>query len=141
MRNEIRAGGDGVLCWNREAVAEFVDANNAREARFAERNPDLVVSDGLIRCYGCEVQEHGYGTRCTAVLTRTLYALPDEIAPRPADAAGSLLTVPGLLTLKPDSGSLSSSTNGEVRPTAPPPASSAAAEPKRAGLRGLFGRS
>ena len=38
----------------------------------------------------------GFG--CTAELTRTLYAVAGEVAPRAADAAGSLADITGLRT-------------------------------------------
>jgi hypothetical protein len=108
VQNDIRTGGDGVRCWNAEAIGAYVAGINEREARLTRDNPDVVVKPGRISCYGCEVQDYGYGTRCTAALTRTYYLISGEIPPRPADAAGSLLEIPGLKTLKPDSGLLSS---------------------------------
>jgi len=108
VQNDIRAGGDGVLCWNTAAIGAYVAGINDREARLTKDNPDVVVKPGRMSCYGCEVQEYGYGTRCTAQLTRTYYVIAGEIPPRAADAAGSLLEIPGLTTLKPDSGLLSS---------------------------------
>jgi hypothetical protein len=108
VQNDIRAGGDGVLCWNKAAIGDYVAGINDREARLTRDNPDVVVKPGLISCYGCEVQDYGYGTRCTAQLRRTYYVIAGEIPPRAADAAGSLLEIPGLNTLKPDSGLLSS---------------------------------
>ena len=98
MRVDIRSGGDGVACWNGDAVRAFAGRATEREERLAAANPDLVVSQGQVKCYGCEVMEHGYGTRCTAVLTLTLYSVEGEIAPREADAKGSLLDVPGLVS-------------------------------------------
>ena len=76
--------------------------------------------------------DHGYGTRCTAVLTHTLYSIEGEIEPRAADAAGSLLEIPGLVS-KID-------TPAEV---ADPPGAAAVPEPApsvRGGLRRLIGR-
>ncbi len=108
MQNDIRAGGDGVACWNTHAIGTYVAGINDREARLTTNNPDLVAKPGRISCYGCEVQEYGYGTRCTAQLTRTYYLVTGEIPPRAADAAGSLQEIPGLTSLKPQSGLLSS---------------------------------
>ena len=90
MRVEIKQGGDGVACWNAEAIAAYAAAADAREAALAAANPDLVVTPGLVKCYGCETLEFDMGFGCTGKLTRTLYAVAGEVAPRPADAAGSL---------------------------------------------------
>jgi hypothetical protein len=98
MRVDIRSGGDGVACWNAEAVRAYAARATAREEQLAAANPDLVVTTGQVKCYGCEVMDHGYGTRCTAVLTHTLYSIEGEIEPRAADAGGSLLEIPGLVS-------------------------------------------
>jgi len=98
MRVEIRSGGDGVACWNGDAVRAYAGRATEREERLDAANPDLVVTPGQVKCYGCEVMDHGYGTRCTAVLTHGLYGVEGEIAPRAADAAGSLLDIPGLVS-------------------------------------------
>jgi hypothetical protein len=108
VQNDIRAGGDGVQCWNAQAISAYVAGINDREARLSKDNPDVVVRTGRISCYGCEVLDYGYGTRCTAQLTRTYYVITGEIPPRAADAPGSLLDIPGLTSLKPDSGLLNS---------------------------------
>jgi hypothetical protein len=42
------------------------------------------------------VNDFALGIRCTAELTRTLYAVAGEVAPRAADASGSLADIPGL---------------------------------------------
>jgi hypothetical protein len=102
MRVGIKDGGDGVRCWNREAVLAYADQVNSREAQIAQRNPDVVVLPGRLVCYGCEVMEYDYGVRCTAELRRTLYAVEGEIEPRAEDAKRSLADVPGLLTRAPD---------------------------------------
>ena len=96
MRVEIKQGGDGVACWNAEAIAAYAAAADAREAALVAANPDLVVTPGLVKCYGCQVNDFDLGIRCTAELTRTLYAVAGEVAPRPADAAGSLADIPHL---------------------------------------------
>lgn len=96
MRVDIKDGGDGVACWNAEAISAYAAAVDAREAALTAANPDLVVTSGLVKCYGCETLEFGMGTGCTAKLTRTLYAVAGEVAPRPADAAGSLADIAGL---------------------------------------------
>ncbi|HEY5820452.1 MAG TPA: hypothetical protein VIT20_00660 [Propionibacteriaceae bacterium] len=132
MRVETKDGGDGVRCWNVEAVKAYADGVNEKEQSLAQRNPDLVLVPGRLWCYGCEVMEYDYGIKCTAQLTHTLYTIPDEIAPRKADAAGSLGEIPGLATLAPP----------EVTVAAPatPEPSAAGGQGKRAGLRSLFGR-
>jgi hypothetical protein len=96
MRVDIKQGGDGFACWNSEAIHEFAAAADAREAGLAAANPDLVVTSGRVKCYGCQVLEFDMGLRCTAELTRTLYAVADEVAPRAADATGSLADIDGL---------------------------------------------
>lgn len=98
MRVDIRNGGDGVACWNGDAVRAYAARVTSREEQLAAANPDLVVTTGQVKCYGCEVMDHGYGTRCTAVLTHPLYSVEDAVAPRAADAAGSLLEIPGLVS-------------------------------------------
>jgi hypothetical protein len=129
MRVDIKSGGDGVACWNANAIAEYAAAIDAREAGLAAANPDLVITPGLVKCYGCEVMEYDMGTRCTAELTRTLYAVVDEVAPRKADASASLSEIPGLLTR----------IEAETPVVAEEP--EAAPEPaRRTGLLGLLGR-
>ena len=98
MRVDIRSGGDGVACWNGDAVRAYAAGVTQCEDRLRSANPDLVVTAGQVKCYGCEVMDHGYGTRCTAVLTHPLYSVEGEIAPRPQDAAGSLLEVAGFVS-------------------------------------------
>jgi hypothetical protein len=141
MRVEIRSGGDGVACWNGDAVRAFAAKATEREERLASRNPDLVVDQGQVKCYGCEVMEHGYGTRCTAVMTLTLYSVEGEIAPREADAKGSLLDIPGLVSKIETPAELEHA----AQTTAPAPAASQTgrSEPApsvRGGLRRLIGR-
>ena len=138
MRVDIRSGGDGVACWNDEAVRSYAAGVTAREEQLADRNPDLVITPGQLKCYGCEVMEHGYGTRCTAVLTHPLYSVEGEIMPRATDAAGSLLEVPGLISKIDTPAEVAGSTAA-----APAPAATAAPEraaPGRSGLRRLIGR-
>lgn len=98
MRVDIRSGGDGVACWNGDAIRSYAAGITQREDQLAANNPDLVIATGQVKCYGCEVMDHGYGTRCTAVLTHALYSIENEVAPRPQDAAGSLLEIPGLVS-------------------------------------------
>lgn len=137
MRVEIKSGGDGVLCWNVEAVQAYAASVTENESRLGSNNPDLVVQPGRISCYGCEVMEHGYGTKCTARLTKTLYAVEGEIAPRSEDANGSLAEVPGLLTRAPENVDVAPT----IEPVLPEPTSApSGAAPKRSGLRNLFGR-
>jgi len=102
MRVEIRAGGDGVACWNSQAIHAYAAGVNEREGLLAGQNPDLVVIPGIVKCYGCEVQEYDYGTKCTAQIIKTLYTVAGEIAPRAADAEGWHREVPGLATIKPE---------------------------------------
>ena len=130
MRVDIRSGGDGVACWNGDAVRAYAGRATAREEQLAAANPDLVITTGQVKCYGCEVMDHGYGTRCTAVLTHALYSVEGEVAPRAQDAAGSLLEIPGLVS-KID-------TPPEVAD--PVPAAQEPAAPARGGLRRLIGR-
>jgi hypothetical protein len=149
MRVEIKEGGDGVACWNAEPVQRFADANTAVEQEISGANPDVDVVEGSIRCYGCEVQEYHYGTKCTAMLTKTLFVVRGQIEPRPEDAKGSLLEIEGLKGTQPESKGLGSH-NGPVEP--PTPAATASGgerrlaqeppdrEPRKTGLRGMFGR-
>jgi hypothetical protein len=137
VRVDIRSGGDGVACWNSDAVRAYAARVTQREEQLAAANPDLVITTGQVKCYGCEVMDHGYGTRCTAVLTHALYSVEGEIAPRPQDAAGSLLEVAGFVSKV--------ETPAEV--AGPPPASTRAqdegttgATTVRGGLRRLIGR-
>ena len=148
MRTEIRSGGDGVACWNGDAVRAFTAKASEREERLAAANPDLVVNQGQVKCYGCEVMEHGYGTRCTAVLTLTLYSVEGEIQPREADAKGSLLDIPGLVSKIDTPAELETHTPAAATSSSAPSSSSAngssgRAEPApsvRGGLRRLIGR-
>lgn len=138
MRVETKDGGDGVRCWNREAIQSYTDAVDARERQLAGRNPDLTLLPGLVKCYGCEVMEHDYGTKCTASLTRTRYAVGGEIEPRADDAQASLAEIPGLLTRAPDVLAAAKATPGpEVteRPMTLPQ------QPQAPARRKLFGRS
>jgi hypothetical protein len=143
MRAEIRSGGDGVACWNDQAILSYVDRVTAREQQLAQRNPDLVVIPGTISCFGCETQEYGYGTKCTAQIVKTTYAVADEIKPRAADAAGWHREIPGLLTIRPDSATGTS--EPPVAPATDQPARPGSSENvtknTRSGRRGLFGRS
>ena len=137
MRVDIRSGGDGVACWNGDAVRAYCGRATEREQRLAAANPDLVVAEGQVKCYGCEVMEHGYGTRCTAVMTLTLYSVEGEIMPREADAKGSLLDIPGLVS------KIETPTELETAPAAaaaPPTARPEPAPSVRGGLRRLIGR-
>jgi hypothetical protein len=140
MRVEIRSGGDGVACWNERAIRAHADATTEREARLSAGNPDLVVIPGRITCYGCESQEYGYGTKCTAEITKTLYAVAGEVQPRAADAVGWHREIPGLLTIRPDDGGQEPGTNRPAARSVPDPPAAAAPE-KRSGARRLFGRS
>lgn len=128
MRVEIRTGGDGVACWNGQAIREYAAGVDQREQQLAAANPDLTVLAGQVKCYGCEVMEYDYGTRCTATLTRTRYTVEGEIAPRPEDAAGSLLDIPGLVS------------KIETPSTATTLDHQPAAAPARSGFRRLIGR-
>ena len=144
MRVEIKQGGDGVACWNAEAIAAYAAAADAREAALAAANPDLVVTPGLVKCYGCETLEFDMGFGCTGKLTRTLYAVTGEVAPRPADAAGSLRVIPHLQGRIDAEDAVERIP--EVRAAAPAaPATTTAplppsAPPRRSGLKGLLGR-
>ena len=153
MRVDIKEGGDGVACWNAEPIAAYAAAIDAREAALASANPDLDVTPGRVKCYGCQVNDFALGSRCTAELTRTLYAVTGEVAPRPADAVGSLADITGLRNRIDTADAVT-----QVRATAPaaPPAQDQADEPRlappprvapppsaaprRAGLKGLLGR-
>jgi hypothetical protein len=154
MHVGIKDGGDGVPCWNREAVMAYADQVNRREQHVAERNPDVVVLSGRLVCYGCEVMEYDYGIKCTASLTRTRYAVEGETEPRTEDAAGSLLEVEGLRNRAPaelheqvrsrEKASAATSPSGAgAGPAAPPttlPPHPGRDDSRRGGLRGLFGR-
>jgi hypothetical protein len=138
MQVEIRTGGGGVECWNAEAITRFAAEVDEREAQLAQANPDLAVLPGRVKCYGCMIQDYGYGIRCSAELTRTRYAVRGELEPRLQDAAANHLEIPALLTIKPG-------TEGVASPE-PAAASSAAAAhvppapARRSGLRQLFHR-
>ena len=103
---------------------------------------------GRLVCYGCEVMDYDYGVKCTAVLTRTRYAVAGEIEPRSEDAKGSLLDIAGFRGRAP--GEVETQVKQAQRPEptttgpgAPPGAhrtAPASAETKRSGLRGLFNR-
>lgn len=148
MRVEIKQGGDGVACWNAEAIAAYAVAADAREAALAAANPDLVVTPGLVKCYGCETLEFDMGFGCTGKLTRTLYAVAGEVAPRAADAAGSLSDIAHLqgridaadaVERVPEVRAAAPATPAPTPTptTAPLPPS---APPRRSGLKGLLGR-
>ncbi|HYI57847.1 MAG TPA: hypothetical protein VEX66_06740 [Microlunatus sp.] len=144
MRVEIKQGGDGVACWNAEAIAAYAASVDVREAALAAANPDLVVTPGLVKCYGCERLEFDMGFGCTAKLTRTLYAVADEVAPRPADAAGSLADIAGLQGRidADDAVEQVPATHAAepVAPVAPVPPAAPSAPARRSGLKGLLGR-
>lgn len=152
MRLGTKDGGDGVHCWNREAVTAHVDQVNARETEIAEANPDVVVLPGQLVCYGCEVMDYDYGVKCTASLTRTRYAVQGQLQPRPEDAVGSLSDVVGLRHRAPDEvAARVKSSDLAGTPAAPAAASagsasastgSSVAAPRAEGRRrrGLFGR-
>ena len=132
MRVGTKDGGDGVRCWNREAVTRYAEQVNSREAQVAQANPDVVVLPGRLVCYGCEVMEYDYGIRCTAELTLTRYAVRDELAPKPADAVASLNQIPDFLLRAPEA--------VEKEAETPPAPVQTYAPGKKPGLRGLFGR-
>jgi hypothetical protein len=155
MRVGTKDGGDGVRCWNKEAVTAYVDQVNAREALVDRNNPDVVVLPGQLICYGCEVMEFDYGVKCTAVLTRTRYAVEGEIPPRPEDAVGSLRDIVGLRSRAPEevvasvaapslaaSGSSTGTSSASTPSGAAQPAASSPPQPdgKRGGIRGLLRR-
>ena len=50
MQVEIREGGDGVACWNADAIAQYAAGVDDREAQFRAANPDLVITAGRIFC-------------------------------------------------------------------------------------------
>ena len=131
MRVDIRTGGDGVACWNAQAVRDYAAAVDEREQRLGAANPDLVVLSGQIKCYGCEVMDYGYGTRCTASLTKSRYGVRDEVQPRSEDMTGSLSEIPGLVS-KLDAPA--------TEPSAAPTAPTSPPTPARSGLRRLIGR-
>jgi hypothetical protein len=146
MRVDIKEGGDGVACWNAEAITAYAAAVDAREAALASANPDLDVTPGLVKCYGCQVNDFALGIRCTAELTRTLYAVAGEVAPRAADASGSLADIPGLRSrveetevtpLAPVSAPPAPATSRPEELTSPVPP---AAPERRGGLSRLLGR-
>jgi hypothetical protein len=144
MRVEIKQGGDGVSCWNADAIAAYAAAVDAREATLAAANPDLVVTPGLVKCYGCEQLEFDMGFGCTAKLTRTLYAVADEVAPRSADAAGSLSDITHLQgridaadAVERVPATHAAAPVAPVAPSAPVPSS---VPGRRSGLKGLLGR-
>ena len=153
MRVDIKEGGDGVACWNAEAIVAYAVAADAREAALASANPDLDVTPGRVKCYGCQVNDFALGIRCTAELTRTLYAVTGEVAPRPADAVGSLADITGLrnridsedavaqVRETAPAAPVGQAPAAEARPTTPTlaPAPPSAA-PRRSGLKGLLGR-
>lgn len=147
MRVYIKDGGDGVACWNTEAVRSYAAGIDAEEARLARDNPDVVVSPGQFRCYGCERLEWEDGARCTAELTVTLYGVKDQIPPRLADASASLQVVPGLRSRLLDEEAVP--VNASTQPdhatsrapsVAPKWKEPPEAEPRKVGLRGLLGR-
>lgn len=160
MRVDKKDGGDGVACWNTEAVRSYAAEIDADEARLARDNPDVVVTSGLFRCYGCEKLEWEDGTRCTAELTLTLYRIKGQVAPRSADASASLQVIPGLRSRILDDEAVAAPETAtattppsRVSPaapsTSPKPLASAKptpwkeppeAEPRKTGLRGLLGR-
>jgi len=141
MRVGIKEGGDGVACWNAEAIADYAAAIDAREAALAAANPDLVVTPGLVKCYGCEKLEFDMGIGCTAMLTRTLYSVADEVAPRPADAAGSLSDIAGLRGRIDAASAVDQVPEAHETAAAPAPAPvPPSAPPRRSGLKGLLGR-
>ena len=158
MHVGIKNGGDGVACWNRQAVMTYADQVNRREQQVAEQNPDVVVLPGRLVCYGCEVMEFDYGVKCTASLTRTRYAVRGETEPRAEDAAGSLLEIEGLRSRAPSevheqvrerekASAVSAPSSSPPATSSPSPSSSSALPPhpgrdetRRSGLRGLFNR-
>ena len=147
MHVGIKDGGDGVRCWNRQAVAAYAEQVNRREAEIAQQNPDVVVLPGRLVCYGCEVMEYDYGIKCTASLTRTRYSVQGEIEPRAEDARGSLLEIEGLRSrapadVQPEPAARQPVATGSTAATPPPgpAADRSPADAKRSGLRGLFGR-
>jgi hypothetical protein len=156
MHVGIKDGGDGVACWNQQAVLAYADQVNRREQQVAEHNPDVVVLPGKVVCYGCEVMEFDYGVKCTASLTRTRYAVQGETEPRAEDAAGSLLEIDGLRSRAPaevhqqvrdrETAPVASTPSSSATSPATPSSSTALPphpgrdETRRSGLRGLFNR-
>lgn len=154
MHVAVKDGGDGVPCWNRQAVTAYGQQVNRREQQVAEHNPDVVVLPGRLACYGCEVMEFDYGVKCTASLTRTRYAVRGETEPRTEDAVGSLLEVDGLLSRAPaelheqvrsreKAPAAATPTGAGARPAAQPstlPPHPGRDDSRRGGLRGLFNR-
>lgn len=149
MQVGIKDGGDGVRCWNAQAVTSYADEVNRREHQLAEANPDVTVLPGRLVCYGCEVMEYDYGVKCTATLTLTRYAVEGELEPRAEDAKGSLLEISGFRGRAPAEVEAEAK-SAELASSAGRPAAAAAAgasapaaahpEPRRSGLRGLFNR-
>jgi hypothetical protein len=146
MQVDIKEGGDGVACWNAEAITAYAAATDARETALASANPDLVVTPGRVKCYGCQVNDFALGIRCTAELTRTLYAVAGEVAPRAADASGSLADIPGLRSRveETDAAPLVAVVTPAAPVTSRPQGSRAplppAAPERRSGLSRLLGR-
>ncbi len=142
MQVGIKDGGDGVRCWNAAAIASYADEVNRREQQVTQHNPDVAVLPGRLVCYGCEVMEYDYGVKCTATLTRTRYAVQDEIEPRAEDAKGSLLDIRGFEGRAPaDIEAEAKATTASAAPSSSsytPPAQ--APDSRRSGLRGLFNR-
>jgi hypothetical protein len=133
MRVDIRTGGDGVACWNEQAIRAYAAEVDQREERLTSANPDLVILPGQVKCYGCEVMEYDYGTRCTATMTKPRFAVEGEIQPRAEDAAGSLLEIPGFVT-KIETPATATSVDHTAA------AAAASTPPARSGLRRLIGR-
>ncbi len=96
MKVGIQRGGDGVLCWNGEAIRAYAAGVDQREQAVSAANPDVEVLPGTVTCHGCVALEYDNGAQCTAELHRTLYRVRGEVGPRPADAAAPLREVPGL---------------------------------------------
>jgi hypothetical protein len=145
MQVEIRTGGDGVACWNAEAISAYANAINEREAALGEANPDLRITPGRVKCYGCELLELDMGVRCTAEVTKTLYFIEGEVAPRRADASAYLSEIPGLLTRidAPVTTSPTTSQPTTSQPTTSQPVEEpapASREARRGGLLGRLGR-
>lgn len=137
MQVDTKDGGDGVKCWNRQAIRSYAEATDERERQLGARNPDLKLLPGLVKCYGCEVMEYDYGTKCTAQLTLTRYAVEGEVEPRADDAKASLAEIPGLLTRAPESASSDAApgrTETPARPVTLPQS------PEPVVRRKLFGR-
>jgi hypothetical protein len=145
MQVEIRTGGDGVACWNVEAITAYATAINEREAALGEANPDLRITPGRVKCYGCEVLEFDMGVRCTAEVTKTLYYVEGEVAPRRADASAYLSEIPGLLTRIDAPGATSQPTTSQPTTSQPTTGQPATSQPepresRRGGLLGRLGR-